>query len=408
MAESESFDSTSFSSEEEENDTLFRLVELEITQTFEKIILALINRRDLLLENLRKLKSDYEREVKLRNKEMEGLNAIRDKLLEANPRNSLVQSSLTKMKCIHEVEYDITGINHPLVPVPQFRCEFETLLAKIEEFGILVDTNALYSGKHYPYKSIGKAGHGKNEFNNPRGLFLDEKHNELYIVDCGNARIKVLNASCLEFKHEFGKKYLTSPWGISVYEDSIFVTDEGLNKILKFSLPSFKLVSNFACDTDGQFNDPRGICTGSNGNIYVAYLTTNRIAVFSHALKFIKYIGENELFHPHDVKFSTQTLYVLDESKYCIHLYNVYGQELSRVLERGDNCDVLHAIFFNLDSFCNIFISDVHLNSIKIFSKSGLFIHDIEEAFNTTKGLALTSGNQLIACSGSSHQIELY
>ena len=408
MTESESFDSTSFSSAEE-IDTLFTSVECEINQTFEKILLALINRRDLLLENLRKLRNDYERQIQLQNEEMEELNAMKDKLLETNPRLSLVQSSLTKMTCLNEVEYQISEINHPLMtPIPQFRCEYDSLLAKIEEFGVLVDIKAVYNGKSYPYRSIGKYGDGKNEFNNPRGLFLDEKRNELYVVDSGNARIKVLNASCFKLKHEFSKKWMTSPWGISVCEDDIFVTDEGSNQIVKFSLPSFKPVSSFSCNTEDLFNDPRGICTGNSRYIYVAYLTTNRIAVFSRALKLIGYFGENELFHPHDVKFSTQTLYVLDESKYCIHLYNTRGEELSRVLERGDSFPVLHAIFFNLDSFCNIFISDVHRNSIKIFSKSGLFIHDIEEAVNTTKGLALTSENQLIACSGSSHLIELY
>ena len=408
MANLESFDSTSFSSEEE-IDSLFTSVEREINQAFDNILISLRNRRDLLLENLWKLRSDYECRFKTQNEDMGELNAMKDKVLEVNPRISLVQSSLMKMNWLNEFELRKTVTNHPLVPpVPQFCCEYDTLLEKIEELGVLVDIKALYNGKHYPYKSIGKCGHGKNEFNNPRGLFLDEKRNELYIVDSGNARIKVLDASCYEFKHEFGKKCLASPWGISVCEDAIFVTDEGLNQILKFSLPSFKLVSYFACNTDGLFNDPRGVCTGNNGCIYVAYLSTSRIAVFSHDLKVIEYFGEGELFHPQDVKFSTQTLYVLDESKYCIHLYNTHGQELSRVLERGDNCAVLHAIFFNLDLFCNIFISDVHRNSIKIFSKSGSFIHDIEEAVNTTKGLTLTSDNQLIACSGSSHKIELY
>ena len=232
MTESESFDSTSFSSAEE-IDTLFTSVECEINQTFEKILLALINRRDLLLENLRKLRNDYERQIQLQNEEMEELNAMKDKLLETNPRLSLVQSSLTKMTCLNEVEYQISEINHPLMtPIPQFRCEYDSLLAKIEEFGVLVDIKAVYNGKSYPYRSIGKYGDGKNEFNNPRGLFLDEKRNELYVVDSGNARIKVLNASCFKLKHEFSKKWMTSPWGISVCEDDIFVQNESrLKKI---------------------------------------------------------------------------------------------------------------------------------------------------------------------------------
>ncbi|KAI6648000.1 NHL repeat containing protein [Oopsacas minuta] len=409
MADSESFDSASNASlsSEEEIDRIFSSVQWEISNTFDQLLLAVTKRRDLLLDKLNNIRTNYERKTKLLNDDIQGLTSMKDSILGTNHRDSLKLSSLARKNCLEEVESGMRESSSPLAsPVPEFNCEFDSLLAKIAELGSLADCRGMYDGKNRPYRAIGKQGHGKNEFHNPRSVFLDEKRNELYIVDAGNARIKILNIPYFEFKHEFGKKYLLSPWGITIWEDFIFVTDESLNQLLKFSLSRFKLVSCLGCNDDEFFNDPRGICTGNNGDIYVAYLTTNRVAVFTPELEFKQYIGETQLYHPHDVKFSTQILFVLDESPYCIHLYNTNGHELYRVVKRGVNSDVLHAIFFYLDSFNNIFISDVHVNSIKVFSKSGLLIHDIKEAVNTPKGLALTNWFKVVG-NFSSDDIEL-
>ena len=179
---------------------------------------------------------------------------------------------------------------------------------------------------------------------------------------------------------------------------------------MKFSLSSFHLISRLNCIQDELLSDPRGICVDNNSSIYVAYLTTNSIAVLTADLELTQYIGSDVLKHPHDVKFSTETLFVLDESFYCIHQFTTDGRLLAQFVERGVNADsiILHAIFFHLDRFNNIFVSDVHRNSIKVFSKSGQLIHCIEGEVNVPKGLAVSRNKQLFSCSGSAHRIEIY
>ena len=406
MAENESFDS--FVPGEEDIDIIFSSIEAEIHFIFNGLLESVTRRRDLLLEKLIDIRIRYEESVRIRREEMEDLFALKDRIQQGN-RSSLLLSYKVKSSFLEKIENVVGEFGHPLcLPVPVFTCEYSGLLAKIAKLGCVADVENMYIKKNCLYQSIGRVGSGKKEFYNPRSIYLSEKRNELFIVDAGNTRVKILTLPHLELKHEFGRKYFKSPWGVTIWKKSIFVTDQCLNQVFKFSLSSFHLISRFNCKQDEQFNDPRGICVDNNGIIYVAYLTTNRVAVLTADLKLIQYIGLKELVHPHDVKFSTDTLFVLDESFYCVHVFNTDGNILYRLVERGVNSNsfIRHAIFFYLDTFNNIFISDMHRNSIKIFSKSGQLIHSIE--VNVPKGLALASNKQLFACNGSDHRIEIY
>ena len=128
---------------------------------------------------------------------------------------------------------------------------------------------------------------------------------------------------------------------------------------------------------DGQLNYPKGLCIDSNGDMYVADCLNNRVSVFSKELKFLNYLGTQQLKCPRDVKVTQDSVVVLDRSANCLHFFSRRGELLRSFLTQGEDGLVYHLQFFCLDIAGNILVTDYYRHCIKIFSPSGQLIHTI-------------------------------
>ena len=72
---------------------------------------------------------------------------------------------------------------------------------------------------------IGSTGSGELQFNCPWGLSTDESNNDIYICDSSNNRIQIISEN-LQYKSQFGKDTLHSPFDVKHYKDNIFILDE--------------------------------------------------------------------------------------------------------------------------------------------------------------------------------------
>ena len=212
MAQDESFDYSSITSEED-IDRIFSSVEAEIQILFNHLLESIITRKNKLLEKLNQIRFEYEDKVRVRREEMDELLAMKYRIQQGNDRSSLVRSHGVKRLFLDKIEVEVGQFSYLFPAVPVFNCEYNGLLAKIEELGCVVDVGNMYTSKNRPHTLIGTRGSGKKELNNPRSIYLYEKRNQLFVVDAGNRRIKILALSNLEFKYEFGRKYLKSPMG---------------------------------------------------------------------------------------------------------------------------------------------------------------------------------------------------
>ena len=70
----------------------------------------------------------------------------------------------------------------------------------------------------------------------------------------------------------FGQDTLKSPYGITVGNEHVFITDIELHTLLKFDRNSYKLESRTGTKGSeyGQFNYPSGLCIDYNGDVLVA------------------------------------------------------------------------------------------------------------------------------------------
>ena len=147
--------------------------------------------------------------------------------------------------------------------------------------------------------SVGEKGSGRRQFIAPAGIAISPVTGQVYIADCGNHRIQVLNPD-LTFSHSFGKKgsangQFKEPRDIAIDSQGlVYVTDWSNYHIQKFS-PNGKFVAQFGRKGSGPglLNRPCGIAidTAGTGLVYVSEDVNNRVSVFTSDGVFVSSFG---------------------------------------------------------------------------------------------------------------------
>ena len=355
----------------------FDRVATQILDTFEPLIRQLTARRDALLRELQDMKEKYLTKESNRK-------AARDELLATQQHFQELSLKVNENKQYHEQATDVYGerirqLDTPTkLPLPFLSCPtLNRLTTAISEFGEVKECKLDYSLKKEPVLAFGVYGRNDNELY-AAGLALDEVNQLIYIADYYNSRIQVVSFGG-KFLKRFGQDILKLPWGISVTEDNIFVTDSSLHALFQFRKKVCKLVRRTGTEGsgEGQLNYPCGLCSDYNGDVYVVDAGSNRVSVFSKQLQFLKCLGTQQLKSPVDVKVTPNSVVILDGSPNCIHFYSRSGDLLSSCVTQGEDGMVYDPHFFCLDTAGNILITDNERHDVKILSPSGHLIHKI-------------------------------
>ena len=359
----------------------FDSVATRIHQTFDPLIAQLIARRDALLLELSQLREDYS------NKETTRRAAIQE--IETAQQQILMLSLKVNINIpVHQQAADaynqgLQQLETPTkLPCPHFTCPtLHKLESLIAEFGEVVDWEVPdYSLKREPVLTAGKFGTGVNELR-AMGLAIDESNEFIYLADWGNERVQIVSFKG-DFIKQFGQDMLMEPWGIAITSEYIYVTDTVLHALFQFNKNNFELLNRTGSkgQTDGQFNEPTGLCTNNSGDVFVADSGNNRVCIFSNDFQFKSKLGIGQLDSPNDVKLTPDCqVVVLDESPECVHFYSRDGHLLSSCVSRGEGPEYLvsNPWFLCMDPAGNIIVSDRGTHSIKIISKHGHLMHTI-------------------------------
>ncbi|KAI6656066.1 Tripartite motif-containing protein 2 isoform X2 [Oopsacas minuta] len=79
----------------------------------------------------------------------------------------------------------------------------------------------------------------------------------------------------------------------------------------------------------GELNNPLGLNTHYNGDLYVVDSNNNRVCIYSKELKFQNCLHTRWLISPKDVKVTPDSIVVMDHGPNCVHFY-------TRVFLRGN------------------------------------------------------------------------
>ena len=361
--------------------TQFDTVATQIHQTFDPLIAQLIARRDVLLLKLSQLRQDYSDKETTRRAAIEELEKAKQQMMEISLKVNINLPIHQQATALYK--QGLIQLETPTkLPYPIFICpKLQELQSIITEFGEVREWEVPdYSLKKEPVLTAGKRGNDDNELI-ATGIAIDEDNKLIFIADWGNSRVQIVSFEG-HFMTRFGQDTLESPFGITVSNEHVFITDIGLHALLQFDRNSYELLIRTGTEgsEDGQFNSPRGLCIDYNGDVLVADRGNNRVSIFSKDLLFISNIGIGQLKYPTDVKLTPGSMVVvLDWSPKCVHFYSKPGYFFNSCISRGEGYDCLvnQPRFFCLDLAGNIIISDWNNHKMRIFSLSEQLIHTI-------------------------------
>ena len=313
----------------------FDRIAARITDTLNGLIDQLIGRKDTLCQVVAHLRDDFHNKESTRIAAIEELDQTQLHLnqmskvninLPAHEQAGLVYEQYKQQLCVP-------------TPLPNlsFSCPTLSLLqTQIEQFGEVVQLEAPhYYQKTQPILTAGTKGKGDKQLNG-EGMSLDEVNEKVYIADYVNRRIQVLSFQG-EFLSHFGEEVLCWPWGISVTDDHILVTDCWYHTLFQFCKNSHQLLNRAGGEgsNEGQLSDPRGLSVDCNGDVFVADQLNDRVSVFSDLLQHKQTIGQGSLSYPLDVKLTTDKVVVLDCSPNCIYFFSRSGDLLTSCVSQG-------------------------------------------------------------------------
>ena len=241
----------------------------------------------------------------------------------------------------------------------------------------------------------------------PCGVAIHDETHQIFVANHDNDRVEIFFESG-EFLGQLDVGQLSSPWGIAIHGDSVYVSCQGDHTVSKFSLTEMCLVRRIGSEGsgNGQFNLPAQLTTDPIGRVFIADYCNDRICIHDLDLNHLRNITLLSMSFPYDVKVSRDSLYVLRPlNNPCMYVLTLEGDKLHFVITRGEGMDVLHPLFFCFDPLNNFVLSDWKTHSIRVFSPEGNLMHTIGRKghqpgmFYQPHGVAITPNGRLVCVS---------
>ena len=181
--------------------------------------------------------------------------------------------------------------------------------------------------------SVGKEGSGPLEFDHAFGIAISSTTGHIYIADCCNHRIQVLNPD-LTFSYKFGvigsaEGQFNKPRGVTIdHRGLVYVTDTDNDRIQKFT-PEGQFLSQFGIKGSGpgQLKHPSGIVADNDNLLYITDWLNHRISIFTTDGQFVRSFGgkgssDSQFTDPHGITIDSEGyLYVCDFSNNRLVVY---------------------------------------------------------------------------------------
>ena len=255
--------------------------------------------------------------------------------------------------------------------------------------------------------AVGKKGTNPGQLFYPNRVAIDDTTNHIYVaegsyVEC--ARVSIFSESG-DFLDSFKHERMECPWGIAFHSNNVYVTDLNVPGVFQFKIeadihPVAALLGKGS--SDGKFNSPGQLTVSDNGDLYIADSNNHRIQILDESLEFQRSITHVSMHYPHDVKLTTEEIYILSKDNPCVHVFSLAGDMLRSFITLGDSgMQAREANNFCLDAEKNLLLSDAWDHCIKVFSPNGTLLHTIGDrqhfpGLSSPLGIALTQQLKLV------------
>ena len=381
-------------------------VELEINQLFDHLIVCLNQRRVALLTTYRDTRAQIVARPIARARKEEELIGLKT---ETEARLQMNELRETQERILAEIEQSLAEVR---VPQPETRAVFRGNCGHLEQViggvGEVVEEEVPVVPQEVPvvprYEemgpivAVGKKGQAPGELWNPYGVAIDENTNLIYVAEgLDSCRVSIFSETS-EFIDTFTHQDMIAPYGIAIHRDNLYMTDKGVHAVFQFKIEvDMRLVAKLGSRGSGigQFNSPLGLTVSTNGDVFVADNNNHKIQILDDSLHFQREITHQTMKHPNDVKLTPDEVYVLCNYTYIYVLTYTGNMIRSFYIQIGYR--YYEASFFCLDAEQNIIVRDCYNNNIRILTKEGTLLHNIQQQDTRyLLGIALTKNLKLV------------
>ena len=361
-----------------------------IQSAFQELCKALDDREKALLAQSSEIATSKFNHLQIQMQEMV---LLRDKMISCCEAISEAQKSHTDTQLLSVVMVLQTRLQEVMkkftAMTPQLReddtiatvLDTTTLVSEISTFGSI--------RKRRDYKSLSKPVMTISGVNAHYFVAVHDS-GDIFVTSCSYHCIRVFDKNgtrkAIIGSQGNGVGQFSSPLGITISGDVMFVAENGGNRIQKLSVTGkFLLKFGTHGSSSGQMSSPWGMCLSSNGNLYITDYTNSRIQVFNSNGIFSHIINGPELRGPEAIAFDPcGNLHVADYSSKCVNVFTVDGNYIRRygsgLLQGPAGIAVDH------DGYC--LVGDWNRKSLCIFDPQGNFVHFVPTA-GSICGIAL-------------------
>lgn len=189
---------------------------------------------------------------------------------------------------------------------------------------------------------------------------------------------------------------LNSPCGVTFLDDhNILVADELNHRVQQFDVQTGDVVKVFGekGSKNGQLRNPTGVCIDDEGRVIVADFFNSRIQVFSKDGKPVLRFGNSSpgnLNHPFECIFHGNNFIVSDAHSHCLKIFDRSGRFLHKIGKQGNQDGRLRKPLGLCMEKCNILVCNRGNNTIDQFSVEGSFTGKTVVEFPDPCGIATT------------------
>jgi DNA-binding beta-propeller fold protein YncE len=256
-------------------------------------------------------------------------------------------------------------------------------VARIGEFIYVSDTGnkqiQVFDQSGTPINVFGGQGNKEGEFQFPYGIDGDEDGN-VYVADLYKGTISVFNKKG-EFLNYFTEKaedkVITSPGGLRIVDNKLYVTDIESHRIFVFDLEGNRLAEiGEPGNGEGQFIAPNSVAIDNDENLYISDSGNNRVQVFDKDGKFQRIIngtkdgaGQSIFVNPRGVGVDSKgRVYIVNNLSHNIYVYDKDGNQQKILGGMGsENGHLYLPNGLYIDDRGTIFVTDTVNQRISVF-----------------------------------------
>jgi sugar lactone lactonase YvrE len=208
---------------------------------------------------------------------------------------------------------------------------------------------------------------------------------------------------------------LGKPYGAAIHDGEILVCDTRGGGIVIFDLKN-GAVEVLGDRSPGKLGKPINLAVDEDGTRYVADVGLRRLMLYDRDNRFLRAIGEPELWKPSDVAIDGRRLYVTDvENGQVVVVDKASGEELDRFARRGAGKDELFLpTNLAVDEEGSVYVSDTGNFRVVKFDARGRLLQqfgslgDSMGRFARPKGVAVDREGRAYVVDAAFENVQIF